>query len=399
MRLSPEKIRDRWRSKQPYYRRSERNWHKYVPPAPDEIAHSVLLVGDTGQPSLEGDDPVLNLLRQQMCLNEAHITVVILGDNIYPRGLPPEDHALREISVQRLNAQLDIFKDFKGHVHFISGNHDWNKGRSDGYSYLLRQEEYIKKYLPYKDVFLPENGCPGPTLIDLTDEVLLILINTQWWVQRGVRPAGKLYNCEARSEDDFLRLLNKAFVENAHRKILVVGHHPLYSNALHGGNFTMKHHLFPLTAAHKRLYIPLPFAGSLYPLFRKLFGATEDMAHPRYRRMRNGLLRIFKRHRNFIYAAGHDHNLQYFEKGSRHYIVSGSGSKSSFVHKGGRASFTHAHRGFFRLDFLHNGEVWMSAHEPILKPGEKTVTFRKRLEMERVVSTATNHFSPAVKDF
>ena len=399
MNFNPRHLRDRWRSKQPYYRKSDRDWYKSVAPTPDDIVHSVLLIGDAGAPSLEGDDPVLHLIGQQMRLLERDTTVIFLGDNIYPRGLPPEEHRLREISERRLRAQLDVFKDFEGHVHFLSGNHDWNKGRVDGYAYLLRQEEYVKNYLQRANAYLPENGCPGPVLIDLTPEVLLIVINTQWWVQRGVRPIGERYHCEAQSEEHFLRLLNEAFEQNQHRKILVAGHHPLYSNALHGGNFTVKHHLFPLTAAHKKLYIPLPFAGSLYPLYRKFFGASEDIAHPRYRRMRNGLLKIFKRHRNLIYAAGHDHNLQYIDKKARHYIVSGSGSKTAFVHKGGRATFTHAHQGFFRLDFLHNGEVWMSVLEPGGGVGEPVVTFRKRLEMEKVATMAPNRYSPALEGF
>ncbi|MES2732921.1 MAG: metallophosphoesterase, partial [Bacteroidota bacterium] len=228
MKFHPRNIRDRWRSKRPYYHRSERNWHKHPSPDLGEIAHSVLLIGDMGAPALEKSDAILTLVEQQMRLVERNTTVIFLGDNVYPRGLPPEGHSLRQLSEQRLNVQLDIFKDFDGHVHFISGNHDWNKGRSDGYAYLLRQEEYIEHYLKRPDVYLPDNGCPGPTLIDLTDNVLLIVINTQWWVQRGIRPAGKSYRCQARSEDDFLRLLNQAFEENKHREILVVGHHPLY---------------------------------------------------------------------------------------------------------------------------------------------------------------------------
>ena len=32
-----------------------------------------------------------------------------------------------------------------GKIFFISGNHDWNKGRRNGYEYILRQEEYLKK--------------------------------------------------------------------------------------------------------------------------------------------------------------------------------------------------------------------------------------------------------------
>jgi hypothetical protein len=403
MNLNPRHLRDRWRGKHPYYRRAERNW--YTLPAPDlsEADYSVLLIGDMGMPALESEDPILRLINQEMRLIEDRTTVLFLGDVVYPRGLPPEGHRLREISEKRLKVQLDLFPDFKGKVHFLSGNHDWNKGRSNGYSYALRQEEYVEQYLKQPDVYLPDQGCPGPVLIDLTEEVLLIVINTQWWVQRGLRPVGKLYNCQAKNETHFLQLLNQAFAENRHRKILVAAHHPLYSNALHGGKFTMKHHLFPLTAAHKKLYIPIPFAGSLYPLYRRFFGAHEDMSHPRYRRMRRGLLSIFKHHRNLIYAAGHDHNLQYFEKGSRHFIVSGSGSKTSYVHKGGKASFVHAHKGFFRIDFMHNGDVWMSVLEPDLRSETQSapglVMFRKKLSMERVEDRSPNRFSPAIGDF
>lgn len=383
MNLNPKHLRDRWRSRNPFYRKSEQNWYKYAAPNPEDIAYTVLLIGDMGMPSLDGDDPVLNLIGEQMKENEEKTTVVFLGDNIYPRGLPPEGHRLRHVSEQRLEAQLAIFKDFKGHLHLLSGNHDWNKGRSDGYGYVLRQEEFVKKYTNRTDVFIPANGCPGPHLIDLTDDVLLIVINTQWWVQRGVRPIGEQYNCAASSEAEFFQLLDQAMTDNAHRKIVIAAHHPLFSNALHGGKFSPKHHIFPLTAAHKRLYIPLPVAGSLYPLYRRIFGAHEDMSHPRYRRMRKGLLGIFKKHRNLVYAAGHDHNLQYFNSGSRHYIVSGSGSKIAYVHKGGKASFTHAHRGFFRLDYMHDGETWMSVLEPDLKTGKGTVAFRKRLETQK----------------
>ena len=402
MNLNPRHIRDHWRSKQPYYSRLERKWHDLPALDLSEVDHSVLLIGDMGLPSLESEDPVLKLISGQMRLHEPKTTVLFLGDNIYPRGLPPEGHRLREISEKRLKAQLDLFTDFGGHVHFISGNHDWNKGRSNGYAYALRQEAYVEQYLQRPNVFLPDQGCPGPVLIDLTEDVLMIVINTQWWVQRGIRPIGKAYDCEAQNENHFLQLLNKAFTDNRHRKILVAAHHPLYSNALHGGKFSMKHHLFPLTAAHKKLYIPIPFAGSLYPLYRKFFGAYEDMSHPRYRRMRNGLLSIFKHHHNLIYAAGHDHNLQYFEKGSRHFIVSGSGSKTAFVHKAGKASFTHAHRGFFRIDFMHNGDVWMSVLEPDLSSRTKqepTVMFRKKLVMEKVEDRSPNLFSPAIGDF
>jgi len=40
---------------------------------------------------------------------------------------------------------------------------------------------------------------------------------------------------------------------------------------------------------------------------------------------------VFDEHENIIYAAGHEHNLQYYDRNNRHYIVSGSDGKTSNV--------------------------------------------------------------------
>lgn len=370
---------DYWHSHLPYYRKSEKDWQQRQVPPEDTLVHSVILVGDTGHPVLGGKDRVLNMLARQIVARPEKQTVIFLGDNIYPKGLPAEGHGLRKLSEQRLVAQLDVFHDFSGRLVFLSGNHDWNRGRSDGYAYVMRQEKFVKDYTRRPDVYLPASGCPGPKTIALTDDLYLVVINTQWWVQRGFKPIGNTYGCEAQSESHFYELLETALDSLQGKKILIAAHHPLYSNALHGGRFTLRHHLFPLTAVHKKLYVPLPVAGSLYPLYRRLFGAYEDMAHPLYRRMRKKLLSIFRKHSNILYAAGHDHNLQYFHRHGNHFVVSGSGSKTSFVHKGGKASFTYAQQGCFRIDYYENGEWWLHVLEPLNDAGETREVFRKQL--------------------
>jgi predicted phosphodiesterase len=353
-------------------------WHKHEPEVDHRVNYTVLLIGDAGAPKLDGNDSVLNLISREIEDSGPNHATIFLGDNIYPRGLPPQTHQLRSISEQRIKAQMDIFKSYVGNVFFISGNHDWNKGKSNGFAYLQRQEKFVNSYMQRGHVFLPENGCPGPTDIHLSEDLVVIFINTQWWIQRGLRPIGKQYGCGAKNEDHFFRLLDEMLEANKSKNILIAAHHPLFSNALHGGRFTTKHHIFPLTAVHKRLYLPLPVAGSLYPLYRKMFGAYEDMSHPRYKRMRKRLLQIIKKHKNIIYSAGHDHNLQYFRKENNHFIVSGSGSKVSYVKKGRRASFTHAHTGLFKLEFLSNGEIWMQVLEPNLN-NETVIVYRKKL--------------------
>jgi len=337
-------------------------------PLPTEAPrHRVALLGDPGAVATSGSDPILNLLADWQQETGPAGTVIILGDNIYPTGLPAPEHPGRAAAEARFEALLATLRQFQGHVVLLSGNHDWNKGRPDGWEYLRRQEAYVREHLPTAH-YLPTDGAPGPVTLQLADGLLLIVLNTQWWVQRGPRPT-------ADAKEPF-RQLRQMLDANRHQRVVVAGHHPLYSNALHGGKFTAKQHVFPLTTVHKRAYVPLPLIGSLLPLYRKLFGAAEDMAHPRYRKMRRRLLRVLHEFPNVIYAAGHDHNLQYFQRYDGHYLVSGAGSKTAFVQKGGSATFVHEHTGFFSLDFYAGQETWLRT----LEPGAASEVFRVRLQ-------------------
>ncbi|MCA8830125.1 metallophosphoesterase [Hymenobacter pini] len=339
--------------RRPYVAPAHNNWASHQPPSQAPM-HRVALLGDPGAVATSGPDPVLELLAHWQDETGPHGTIIILGDNIYPVGMPAPDHPKRALAEARFTALLDALRRFSGNVVLLGGNHDWNKGRPDGWEYLLRQEAYARQQLPTAH-FLPANGAPGPVTLQLADGLLLVVLNTQWWVQRGPKPA-------ADSKAPF-RELRQLLEANRHQRVLVAGHHPLYSNALHGGKFTAKQHVFPLTTVHKQAYLPLPIIGSLLPLYRKLVGAAEDMAHPRYRKMRRRLLRVLHEFPNVVYAAGHDHNLQYFQRHGGHYLVSGSGSKTAFVQKGGKATFVHEHTGFFSLDY-YPGQTWLRVLEP-----------------------------------
>jgi hypothetical protein len=355
-------------------------WATQTLPPPSELQYTCLLVGDAGAVATDGSDAILQLISRELnATAQEKQAVIFLGDNVYPRGLPPEQHRLRAAAEQILDAQIAVLQDFQGKIFCLSGNHDWNKGRPNGLEYVLRQEAYWHQHLQRDDVFRPSLGQLGPEDVLLSEKLVLVILNTQWWVQQGYRPVAEAYSSRTENKRDFFRHLNEILKRHQDKRILVVGHHPLYSNALHAGRFTLKQHLFPLTALHKSLYLPLPVLGSLYPLYRKIVGAREDMAHLRYRLLRLGLLKIFNQHKNIVYAAGHEHNLQYFNRYENHYIVSGAASKVAFVKKGGKASFTHAHKGIAQVLYYTDGQVWLQFLEPDASGKNTEVVYRKRL--------------------
>lgn len=323
-------------------------------------ATEIILIGDAGKPNLITKDPVLEMLRKQLPKGKDS-AVVFLGDNIYPNGLPSEYDPRRILAEKRLKAQLDVLKDYPGTIVFLSGNHDWNIGRTNGFEYVIRQEKFVEKYFADRDVFLPSFGCPGPAEVHVNDKLTLIAINTQWWVQFGFRPIGKNCNCIAETEPQVFELLDKMIERNAGKRVIVLGHMPVYSYGAHGGRFRLRHHLFPLTMFRKRAFIPMPILGTLIAFYRRFIGLKEDLAHPRYNLFRKQIKKVLRKHPHVIYAAGHEHNLQHIQKYGNHYIVSGAGSKSQQVKQGKFSYFATEKHGFFKLYLQEDNSILVEA--------------------------------------
>lgn len=323
--------------------------------------YSVFLIGDAGEPI---ENPVLTTLKSEIAKVGDKGAVVFLGDNIYPQGLPPIGHPLRAAAEKAINGQIDIVKNFNGSKVFVPGNHDWAQGRSYGAEWLGIQESYVENALDSMDVWIPSKGCPGPVEVNLTDKITLIVIDTQWFLHKGNKPTA---GCGVTSLTDVAALFQDALKRNAHKKVIVASHHPMYTYGIHGGVFSVKDHLFPLTASKKlkNLYIPLPIIGSIYPLYRKWFGNIQDITHPQYKRFRDGMVQLMSKHPDIVHVAGHEHALEHIEKDGMHFVVSGSGSKNNaHVKKKGAAKFASNITGYARLDYYADGKTELSFITP-----------------------------------
>ena len=186
----------------------------------------------------------------------------------------------------------------------------------------------------------------------------MLIIDSQWWLHYWEKPDSHS-DCDAKNDDAFLADLRDALERNKHKRVVIAGHHPLYSYGNHGGKWSLKDHLFPLTEINKNLYIPLPVLGSAYPFYRGVIGNIQDIPNYRYRELQKELTSLFNEYENIIYAAGHEHNLQYIPKDGQHYIISGSGSKETYVKRSKKAGYVQMKKGFGTLSFYEDGDVWL----------------------------------------
>lgn len=340
-------------SERVWHRKDVREW-KSETPTSQTPSHSLFLVGDAG--AAVSGDRVMVALERQLAASESD-AVVFLGDNLYPVGLRKKDHPGRAEDEEHLRAQVEAVAEHAGKMVFVPGNHDWEQGGRNGYKNVRRGERFVEKVANRGNVWLPDDGCPGPVEIPLAKDAVLIVIDTQWWLHRHEKPSHE-YDCEVKYNADFIEMLGDALERNKDKKVVVAGHHPLYSYGAHGGKYPAHTHLFPLTMAKKKAFFPLPGLGTIAVLYRKAWGNIQDIPHPIYQELKEELTELFVEYPNIVFASGHDHNLQYLPIDGTHYIVSGSGSKTKYVGKGKKAHFTADKRGFVRMDFYPNGDVW-----------------------------------------
>ncbi|MEO5976034.1 MAG: metallophosphoesterase [Chryseolinea sp.] len=370
------------------YSKTVRQWQNDLPSPNLELKHVMYFVGDAGNASKSYAPPVLTYIKPKLEHAGKNSSIVFLGDNIYEYGMPPaEESAKREAAEYRITAQLQILDEFKGRPVFVPGNHDW---RGWGQKGLKEQEKFIENYLnkkrgvedkdDWENYFLPDNGCSGPEVVELNDNVVIIAVDSQWWLEDSDEEPKINEGCDVRNKASFRFIFENVVRKYKNQNVVIVMHHPPYTYGPHGGSFTFKQHLFPLTEINPNLWLPLPGLGSIAAFFRGAIGSKQDVAHQDYKELRTALLAGAKKNGQFIFASGHEHALEYIENGGQKFIVSGSGSKNSPVTLGKGSEFASPATGFSTLSFYEGGETWVQFYEVNLTGTDAKLLYQKKVK-------------------
>lgn len=287
-------------------------------------------------------------------------TAVYLGNNIYPHGMPVNEGGLKQKAEEALDSQFKPMRNQGAQVQFIPGNRDWNGSRKHGLARVKAQWDYIKKQNDSLLTMQPEKGCPGPQVTPIDDDLLMVTLDTEWWLfpfdkenKEGV--------CENVTEKEVETQLREILFNNLDKTILLVTHHPSKSYGNHGGKYSWKEHLFPLTAIQKDLYLPLPGIGSLYPLNREAFPGKEDLEHPTYTKMIRKITKLFRGFPNVVQVSSHDNGLQLIRNPEAYLptqVVSGIGNKlNPYTTNDKNSYFNASHPGYVIADWTADKSI------------------------------------------
>jgi hypothetical protein len=311
----------------------------------------LLLLGDAGLAM--ADSAVLKHAAKVAQQPAAQTTAIYLGDNIYPSGLPAEGAEDRSLAEQALRAQFHAFGGTGADVIFVPGNHDWAEGSEIGRAAVERQEAFLRAESDGKVRLLPGGAAPGPECFAHAG-VQLVFLNTQWWLHEYDKPAADPAAIRAALE----KCLDVPGIS------LLFTHHPPKTHGVHGGEFVVRDHIFPLTRLNPWLYIPLPLIGSLYPLSRSFGISPQDVTNDVNQAMLTSISQGMAAHPPLVWAAGHEHSLQVLNRDNKspYTLVSGSASKTSPISDGDDTLYAHEALGFMELSFYENGGVQLVVH-------------------------------------
>ncbi|MGQ0814315.1 MAG: hypothetical protein ACT4O1_07595 [Gemmatimonadota bacterium] len=290
-------------------------------PLPADVESVVFIVGDMGAALWDRSPMPRRMARDvewwsRALARDSSVSVVFLGDNVYPKGLRdatdpewPQDSIHLETQVRILsgpNARAT-----KAFGAFVAGNHDWgNLTGAAGEQRIKNQEDFLsrRRAAGIQVRFLPANATPGPGIIDVGRQLRIILIDTAWW----------LLSADDAEKERTMGRLHAAMSAGRGRNIVIGAHHPMRSASAHGG----------LTELFK--------AFGVRWLLNKSGAALQDLNSLPYRDLLNRLNQLFRQvGPPMLFAGGHDHALQVLRATDTnepsYMIVSGAGSKSSTV--------------------------------------------------------------------
>jgi len=353
----------------------------------DSVISRVILIGDAGELQ-NGKNPVIEKAKALFNLNDGKTNVIFLGDNIYEHGLP--DITAKDFDEKRkiIDAQVNMLQGTNANGYVVMGNHDWNKGKAGGLERVKNQQQYIESLQMPNVQVMPKNGCPGPVEVVVNEKLVMVFMDSEWWLEQLDKP-GINSDCDCKTQEEIVTSLREIISVNKDKLLLVAMHHPFHSYGSHGGYYTIKQHIFPITDIKPKLFIPLPVIGSVYPITRGLFGTPQDLHHPQYKTMIQEIEEALKTHPNVIHVAGHEHTLQFLQKDSINFIVSGSGSKTTRVKKGKYSLFAAKENGFAEVEITASGKVTVNFYgvksENIQQP-----LFTKNLKSVEAKSASEN---------
>lgn len=311
----------------------------------EKINHRVFLLGnlcDTGN-----DPQFLNHLELTFKNITEPYTLLLTGD-LTNAAL---DSKIGEMQIGKVKSLIRIVeKTPQGKIILWAGDRDWKKSKRGGQKRFNELEKTLTKFIKDENFqrteWADKKGCPGPRTFELSESLLLIVANSQWWNHPYDKPRPEDGLCTVISDEDFAEELESEVKENLDKNIIIAAHHPFESLGNYGGFFSVGSHL-----------TPIPIAGSFKTAFRKNIGTSNDISNEHLLEYREEMRNLFFFYKNLVFVSGHEKNQQIIRDGDNYLINSGAPIKGKFAAQHEDALVSNSTPGMIALNYFDSGKV------------------------------------------
>ena len=301
------------------------------------LEHRVYLLGNIAD--VENKEQLASQILPTLEDYEAPYTIIINGDLI-------EDKPTKENTGDLKAFLTKLSQTATGKIIIVPGDRDWDNSGPDGWKAVKKLEKTVKDWELENVKWPNDDACPGPEDIELSDNLLLITIDTQWWNHpyRKTLPADA--DCKVTTTGDYLEEFTELLDENGNKNILIAGHHPLQSQGNYGGRYSLKDWLWPL-----------PIAKGMVTSYRQNIGRSVDLSNENYEPFANTMTNVLKDYQSIIYTSSHEKNQEIIKSGDNILINSGGLGKSGYLANQPSIKFGSEKEGFLTIDYYDNGAV------------------------------------------
>lgn len=309
--------------------------------------HTFFVVGGLGTATTDANPELQQLLKSYLDKADKKSTLLYTGDYL-PKNADKNE---REAYIK---AQIDIAKDFKGKTVFVPGDHEWSSSNTMEIEWV---EDYLKDNKIKNFEVQPTNVCPLEyVVVDETLDILYVDSNwleTNWNQVEGMNKKCTDINTKRRFNEEF-----ESYIKDSKGKnLLIVMHHPIFSNGKYAGKKTFLENI-----------LPVPIVGNIVNEVIDLGGFSEQkLTSLRYYYMRTVVSSLVQDNERVTIVSGHEESLQYLASENIRQIISGSlgtrtGTKLSegtIANIGGslefEGKFTYGEKGFAIINYYEDG--------------------------------------------
>ena len=156
-----------------------------------------------------------------------------------------------------------------------------------------RDTELLTSPTSKKFKFKKKRICPDPIIKEIDDSHVMIVLNSNWFIDRSYKFDAQNYDCEYFNEIHLLEGLEDILDDYKDWNKIIVAHHGLASiSEIAGKGLSFKK------------FIPL--FGPLYSAFRKNIGFKQDLTSPGYHRYISLITKITSKFDKLTFISGHD---------------------------------------------------------------------------------------------